>query len=79
MHGQGLRLFVGTDHFQQKMFGGDTMKNEYTAVMQMEEDRWVGWIEEIPGTEREEDSCEALRDSLQQTLRRVLMQNMPQR
>jgi predicted RNase H-like HicB family nuclease len=48
------------------------MKNEYTAIMQQDGDWWVGWIEEIPGVNCQEETYEALRDTLEVTLKEAL-------
>ncbi len=44
------------------------MSNTYTAIMKQDGDWWIGWIEEVPGT-----NCqEATRDKLVESLRNVL-------
>lgn len=48
------------------------MQNEYTAVVKQEDDWWVGWIEEIPGVNCQEKTCEELKATLEITLREVL-------
>ncbi len=48
------------------------MNAEYTAVIREEGDCWVGWIEEVPGVNCQEDTLEALRETLAITLREAL-------
>ncbi len=44
------------------------MNNTYTAIVKQDGEWWIGWIEEIPGT-----NCQELtRDELLQSLREVL-------
>lgn len=52
-----------------------TMKNEYTAVVKQENDWWIGWIEEVPGVHCQEKTYEALRETLEVTLREALAFN----
>jgi len=37
---------------------GDT--NTYSAIVKQEGDRWIGWIEEVPGVNIQERICEEL-------------------
>ena len=46
--------------------------NSYTAVIKYEEDKWIGWIEEIPGVNCQEDSKEELLETLRVTLKEAL-------
>ena len=48
------------------------MNVEYTAVISQEGDCWVGWIEEVPGVNCQEDTYDALKDTLAITLREAL-------
>lgn len=48
------------------------MKNEYTAVITQDDGWWVGWIEEVPGVNCQENSYTALKETLQITLREAL-------
>jgi predicted RNase H-like HicB family nuclease len=48
------------------------MKNEYTAVIIHENGWWVGWIEEVPGVNCQERTEEALKETLEITLREAL-------
>ncbi|MFQ5597408.1 MAG: type II toxin-antitoxin system HicB family antitoxin [Nitrospiria bacterium] len=48
------------------------MKNEYTAVVKQEGGWWVGWIEEVPGVNCQERTCEALKETLAVTLKEAL-------
>ncbi len=45
------------------------MNNEYTAVIKQEDDCWIGWIEEIPGVNCQEETCDALKKTLAITLK----------
>ena len=47
------------------------MKNEYTAVLKPDGDWWIGWIEEVPGVNCKEATCEELLETLRVTLRRL--------
>ncbi len=48
------------------------MKNEYTAVIKKEGNWWIGWIEEVPGVNCQENSFEELVDTLRITLKEAL-------
>ena len=48
------------------------MKNEYTAVIKQEDDWWVGWIEEVPGVNCQEQSYDELKKTLEITLKEAL-------
>jgi len=48
------------------------MNNEYTAVIKQEGDCWVGWIEEIPGVNCQEETYNALKKTLAITLKEAL-------
>ena len=48
------------------------MQNTYTAVIKQEGKWWIGWIEEIPGVNCQEDTKEKLLESLKITLREAL-------
>jgi len=48
------------------------MHSEYTAVIKQEDDYWVGWIEEIPGVNCQEETKEQLMESLRITLKEAL-------
>ena len=45
---------------------------EYTAVVKQEGERWIGWIEEIPGVNCQERTHQELLDTLRVTLREAL-------
>ena len=49
--------------------------NSYTAVIQQDSGTWIGWIAEIPGVNCQEDTREALIDSLRETLREAIELN----
>jgi predicted RNase H-like HicB family nuclease len=48
------------------------MPNTYTAIIKNDGDWWIGWIEEIPGVNCQEDSHGALLESLTVTLKEAL-------
>jgi len=48
------------------------MHSEYTAVIKQEDDCWVGWIEEIPGVNCQEETREKLMETLSVTLKEAL-------
>ncbi len=48
------------------------MKSEYRAVVKQDGDRWIGWIEEVPGVNCQEASREELLETLRVTLAEAL-------
>ena len=52
--------------------GENGIKNEYSAVIQQENDWWLGWIEEIPGVNCQEHTREELMETLRFTLKEAL-------
>lgn len=44
------------------------MRDEFTAIVQHEDDWWIGWIEEVPGVNCQERTREALCESLRLAL-----------
>ena len=48
---------------------------EYTAVLKRSGERWIGWIEEVPGVNCQERTREALRRSLAETFAEALELN----
>jgi predicted RNase H-like HicB family nuclease len=48
------------------------MKNTYTAVIKQDEGWWIGWIEEVPGVNRQDPSREELPETLRVTLLEAL-------
>ncbi|MCC7452486.1 MAG: type II toxin-antitoxin system HicB family antitoxin [Anaerolineae bacterium] len=48
------------------------MSNTYTAIMKQDGDWWIGWIEEVPGTNCQEATRDELVESLRVTLREAL-------
>lgn len=51
------------------------MRSEYTAIVKQDGAWWVGWIEEIPGVNCQEQSKDELMASLKETLREALEMN----
>ena len=53
------------------------MNQNYTAVIRQDDGWWVGWIDEIPGVNCQEETREALLESLGVTLKEALeLQNI---
>lgn len=48
------------------------MQNTYTAVIKKDGKWWIGWIEEIPGINCQEESKKKLLESLKITLKEAL-------
>ncbi len=48
------------------------MHTEYTAVIKQSGDWWIGWIEEIPGVNYQEQTHDELLESLRLTLKEAL-------
>jgi len=48
------------------------MKETYTAVVKQSGPWWIGWIEEIPGVNCQEQSKEVLLETLKMTLQEAL-------
>ena len=48
------------------------MSNIYNAIINQDGDWWIGWIEEIPGTNCQESSREELLESIRITLQEAL-------
>jgi len=48
------------------------MLKEYTAVIKQDDGAWIGWIEEVPGVNCQEDTREDLLASLRVTLAEAL-------
>ena len=51
------------------------MTNTYTAIIQLDCDWWIGWIEEIPGVNCQEASRDQLLETLKITLSEALELN----
>jgi predicted RNase H-like HicB family nuclease len=50
----------------------DVMKETYTAVVKQSGPWWIGWIEEIPGVNCQEQTKEELLETLKVTLQEAL-------
>jgi predicted RNase H-like HicB family nuclease len=48
------------------------MNNTYTAIIKQDGNWWIGWFEEVPGTNCQEETREALIESLRDVLREAL-------
>jgi predicted RNase H-like HicB family nuclease len=51
------------------------MQQQYTAIIQRDGQWYIGWIEEVPGVNCQEESLEALLESLRITLAEALDMN----
>jgi len=51
------------------------MKTIYTAIVKEDAGCWIGWIEEVPGVNCQEQTREELVESLRVTLREALEMN----
>ena len=49
-----------------------TTPSAYTAVIRQDCPWWIGWVEEVPGVNAQEQSREALMESLREVLREAL-------
>ncbi len=48
------------------------MHSEYTAVIRQSGGWWIGWVEEIPGVNCQEQTREGLLESLRVTLKEAI-------
>jgi len=48
------------------------MNTEFTAIIKEDSGWWIGWIEEIPGVNCQEESREELISSLREVLKEAL-------
>ncbi len=51
------------------------MSNTYTAIVKQDGEWWIGWIEEIPGTNCQERTREELLESIKVVLQEALAFN----
>ena len=51
------------------------MASTYTAIAKRDGDWWIGWIEEVPGVNAQEETKEALLASLKEILAEALELN----
>jgi predicted RNase H-like HicB family nuclease len=51
------------------------MKSTYTAIVKEDAGCWIGWIEEVPGVNCQEQTRDELVESLRITLREALEMN----
>ena len=49
--------------------------NQYTAVVKQDGEWWIGWIEEIPGVNCQEQTRDELLESLRITLQEAIEMN----
>lgn len=48
------------------------MKAEFTAIIKRDGDWWLGWVEEVPGANAQEQTKEELMVSLREAARDIL-------
>lgn len=48
------------------------MDTQYTAIVKQRGDWWIGWVEEVPGVNCQEQTREDLLESLRVTLREAI-------
>ncbi|MEM0955843.1 MAG: type II toxin-antitoxin system HicB family antitoxin [Pseudomonadota bacterium] len=51
------------------------MSTNYTAIIKEDAGWWIGWVEEVPGVNCQEETREKLLESLKITLREALELN----
>ena len=51
------------------------MNQTYTAVVKRDGEWWIGWVEEVPGVNAQEESRELLLTSLREVLSEALVMN----
>ncbi len=51
---------------------GMSTTSAYTAVIRQDGPWWIGWVQEVPGVNAQEQSREALLESLREVLREAL-------
>lgn len=52
-----------------------TSASAYTAVIRQDDPWWIGWVEQVPGVNAQEQSREVLLQSLRELLREALELN----
>jgi predicted RNase H-like HicB family nuclease len=58
--------------YKRKIIKGYIMEREFTAIIKQDGKWWIGWIEEVPGVNCQEDTRERLLQSLKDTLKEAL-------
>lgn len=51
------------------------MERNFTAIIKQDGDWWIGWVEEIPGVNCQEETRDALVESLREALALILELN----
>lgn len=51
------------------------MERNFTAIIKQDGDWWIGWVEEIPGVNCQEETRDALVESLREALSEILALN----
>jgi predicted RNase H-like HicB family nuclease len=69
--GQKIYRLV-SNAFRRRIF---TMNSTFTAITKKDGDWWVGWIEEVPGVNAQEETKEELISSLKEILSEALVFN----
>jgi predicted RNase H-like HicB family nuclease len=57
---------------KKKISAKDKLDRYYTAIIHEDNGVWIGWIEDVPGVNCQEDSREELLESLKVTLKEIL-------
>ena len=52
-----------------------TMKNKFTAVFEKADDRWIGYIEELPGANTQGKTLEETRENLREAAQLIIEAN----
>lgn len=51
------------------------MHTGFTAIIKQDGERWIGWIEEVPGVNAQEKTRDELLDSLSEALKDIIELN----
>ena len=51
------------------------MRNDFTAVFEQHEDGWIGYVEELPGTNTQGATLDEVRENLREAVTLVLEAN----
>jgi predicted RNase H-like HicB family nuclease len=68
-----LRIDFDLSYFKYRTLVQDmSTASAYTAVIRQDGPWWIGWVQEVPGVNAQEQSREALLESLREVLREAL-------
>ncbi len=51
------------------------MENKFTAVFEQDGNRWIGYVEELPGANTQGETLEEARDNLREAVQLILEAN----